>query len=69
MPGNWGGAGPPLSTPVSVGDFISKAPGQRTVLLSFGYWVQNVDFSLGPAKQLRIRAVEGRSLPYIYRNL
>jgi len=33
---------------------------QRTVLLLFGYWGQNVDLSLGPIKQIRIHAVEGR---------
>ena len=51
------------------GGFISRAVGfihkwQRTVLLSFGYWGQNVDLPLGPIKQIRIHAVEGRGSPH-----
>jgi len=57
------------------GGFISRAVGfihewQRTVfLLSFGYWGQNVDLPLGPVKQIRIYAVEGRGSLHIYTNL
>ena len=40
----------------------------RTVL-SFGYWGQNVDLSLGPVKQIRIHALEARGSPHIYTNL
>jgi len=58
----------------SAGGFISRAAGfthkwQRTVLLSTGYWGQNIDLSLGPTKQIRIHAVEGRGSPHIYTNL
>jgi len=50
------------------GGFISRAAGfihlwQRTVLSSFGYWAQNMDIQLGPVKQIRIHAVEGRGSP------
>jgi len=32
----------------------------KNSLSSFGYWRQNVDLPLGPIKQIRIHAVEGR---------
>ena len=32
-------------------------------------WLQNVDLSLGPVKQIRIHAVEGRGSSHIYTNL
>ena len=35
----------------------------------YGYWGQNVDLLLGPIKQIRIHAVEGRGSPHIYTNL
>jgi len=41
----------------------------KNSLSSFGCWRQIVDLTLGPTKQIRIHAVEGRGSPHVYTNL
>ena len=47
----------------------SYASDEELFLSSSGCWGQIADLSLGPTKQIRIHAVEGRGLPHIYINV